>query len=190
VLPLVRKMTPTEQRLLSDVLRHDELMREAVIKQEWDMAASRWNSFIQRCCKDSQLSNIVRTALHAVHGDILRSAVAAINTRREAEAEHQIISMKATQPELKWDYVAPAMHQFTPYEDVTLIDLVKKHTSAIPRRRRVSIGEQCAGDGCINTEVRNRQDKSTGCGAASAKYSSHIISPSSHELRRPILMLL
>jgi hypothetical protein len=51
-----RRMTEAEQRLLSAVTQSDPLMREAVHREQWDVAASRWNSFIHRCSKDATAS--------------------------------------------------------------------------------------------------------------------------------------
>jgi hypothetical protein len=129
LLPPVRRMTPTEQRLLSDIIRHDTLMRDVIHNQQWDVAASRWNSFIQRCSSDPLASRTLRGALHAAHGDVLQSAVAAINKRRETDVEHDIVRMREGIPHLHLEYVSASQQPFTSYEDTVLLQLVEKCTS-------------------------------------------------------------
>ena len=136
LLPPVRRMTPAEQRLLSDVIRHDTVMRDAIHHQQWDVAASRWNSFIQRCSSDSLATRTLHGALHATHGDVLQSAVAAIDKRREADVEHDIIRMRESMPQLHLEYVSASAQPFSSYEDAVLQQLVHKFSSHHPAGRK------------------------------------------------------
>ena len=130
-----RRMTAMEQRLLAEVMQCDPLMREAVHRGQWDIAASRWNSFIQRCTKDPTANQALRAVLHAAHGEVLQTAVAAINKRRAQQMEYDLISMKASLPTITWSYVTPGDAAISMYEDAVLVQLVTNHTTKLDGKK-------------------------------------------------------
>lgn len=136
VLPPVSHMTVVEQRLLADVMRHDDLMRDAVKKGEWDIAASRWNSFVTRCSTERIIHENLRQAMHLVTGDVLRKAVVAINKRAEVESEKKAIALKATLSTLTFDYLSPLQSPFTEYENTVLLLYVKKYSTTSKSRAK------------------------------------------------------
>lgn len=129
-------MTVVEQRLLADVMRHDDLMRDAVKKGEWDIAASRWNSFVTRCSTERIIHENLRQAMHLVTGDVLRKAVVAINKRAEVESEKKAIALKATLSTLTFDYLSPLQSPFTEYENTVLLLYVKKYSTTSKSRAK------------------------------------------------------
>jgi hypothetical protein len=124
--PPRRKMTKTELTVLSRIIQKDPLMRDAVTASQWDTAAARWNSFVVRCCTERRLSPAIRSALHAVHGETLRSAAIQLEQQQDQAMQQSAIELKSTMGPA-WKVVTITEQPFLSIEAGALLELTKKN---------------------------------------------------------------
>lgn len=122
-------MSYIELHLLSQLQNSDPIMHDAIAEEQWDVAASRWNTFLQQCHGDPFLRDSVRHHLHRVHSEVIRAGVTANMKRREQEVENDIIALKASHVSIDWNPVSASKVPFSTYEDDVLATLVKSHTN-------------------------------------------------------------
>ena len=119
----LRSLSYMEMECLSKFKLFDADMRDAVLAEEWDHAAARWNTLLRRCGERADTRGAARH-IHVVHSETIRHGIAVLHKRQEELVEREIVSMKASSPHIPWTPVSASVQPFTVYEDTVLTRMV------------------------------------------------------------------
>ena len=125
VLPPAQRLVLGELSLFQAVIQKDELMQQLTTEEQWDVAASRWNAFIDHATK--QCPEI--KGLHMATGEIIEKAMKALQSREEVNVERKMIEEQHTHPGIPYTAISASEQKFSEYEKNVLIQLVPRHTN-------------------------------------------------------------
>jgi hypothetical protein len=116
-----RRMTSGERKLLATLRAKDAVMRQAIVDQQWDNAAIRWNTFVRQCRE--RAGDVV---VKRVNGDLIKQAVSALDAEDKRRQEHgwvrqaQQRAMQEIEVVTPYVAVSPLMQKFSQFEDAFL----------------------------------------------------------------------
>ena len=125
ILPPCQRLTFTELSLLHSLIQQDTMIEKFITNDQWELAASRWNSFL----KQANESYADFKGLHLATGEIIEKAVKSLENREEVDIERKMVQEQRKHPEIDYKVVSAAEAKFTEYEKHSLIQLVSRNTN-------------------------------------------------------------
>ena len=123
--PLSR-LTKVELEVLTEMRKTDAVMRRVIREEQWEIAATRWNTFVVQYEAASG-----RMRLHPVHGDMIKKAVALLDNQADRRLEHSFIkraeerAAKDLDAVIPYVPVSPMTQPFSLFEEQSLREMVR-----------------------------------------------------------------
>jgi len=121
-------MSYRELNMLQKLYKHDTLMKQLLDDNQWNIAASRWNTFVDYLKKHETLKNQVQDVLHCITGDMIQKGMNALQARHNRQREERTITIQNNHPLISYKAVPASKTKFSEYEKAMLNQQVHNKT--------------------------------------------------------------